>query len=114
MIDVSDGLSIDLHRMMDASNTGSLLTASDIPIHDDVSTEQPSQEQLDAAMSDGEDFELLIALPPESVEAARLLVESSGEPSLTVIGTVTDEPGCRVIDAVGDVSDLSVSGWQHG
>ena len=114
MIDVSDGLSIDLHRMMDASKTGSLLAASDIPIHDDVLPEKPSQEQLNAAMSDGEDFELLIALPPESVEAARLLVESSGESPLTVIGTVTNEPGCHVIDAVGDVSDLSVSGWQHG
>ncbi len=113
MIDVSDGLSIDLHRMMDASNTGSLLNASDIPIHDDVCTDQPSEEQLNAAMSDGEDFELLIALPTESVPAAMMLVESSEEPPLTVIGTVTDEPGCRVIDAVGEVNDLSPSGWQH-
>ncbi len=114
MIDISDGLTIDLHRMMDASSTGSLLNATGIPIHDDVSTEPPAPEPLKAAMSDGEDFELLIALPPESVNAARHLVESSGESPLTVIGTVTEERGCRLINAAGDVSDLPVSGWQHG
>jgi len=113
MMDISDGLGIDLNRMMDASGAGCLLTADNIPIHDDVPTEWSRQERLNAALSDGEDFELLIAVPPELAESVRRLVQSRGGPALTVIGTVTKEPRCRMIDVLGDESNLPPSGWQH-
>ena len=113
MIDISDGLAIDLHRIMSASDDGGLLTADSVPIHDDVPTGLSSRERLKAALSDGEDFELLIAMPPELGEAASLLVMSHGGLALTVVGTVTKEHGCRMIDLAGNVSDLPAAGWQH-
>ena len=53
MMDVSDGLGIDLHRMADASGVG--VTLERVPV-DDGATE-------DEAISGGEDYELLIATP---------------------------------------------------
>lgn len=114
MIDISDGLSIDLHRLMDAGNVGSVLKAADVPVHHDVPDTRPPNDRLHAAMSDGEDFELLIAVPPDCVNTARLLVESACGLQLTVIGAVTAELGCRLLDFEGNVNDLSVSGWEHG
>lgn len=113
MMDISDGLGIDLHRMMDASGTGSLLTADSIPIHDDVPTDWSQPKRLNAAMSDGEDFELLIALPSEQTENAGRLVQEHAGSAMTVIGTVTKRRGCRMIDVDGSERDLAPSGWQH-
>ena len=114
IIDISDGLAIDLHRMMDASGTGAIVTENDVPIHDDVPSGLSRQDRLTAALSDGEDFELLIAAPPESVQAACRLTDSRGESLLSVIGTVTEERGCRMTDAVDGTRELSAEGWQHG
>ncbi|MBI3318133.1 MAG: thiamine-phosphate kinase [Candidatus Omnitrophica bacterium] len=63
MIDLSDGLSADLSRLCRASGLGALLDASRVPRRRGVS--------LRAALTEGEDFELLMAAPPR--EARRLL-----------------------------------------
>ena len=113
MMDISDGLGIDLQRMMNASGTGCLLTSDNIPIHDDVPTTWSPQKRLNAALSDGEDFELLIAVPAELAKSVRQLVQSRNGPALTVIGTVTEEPECRMIDVLGNEINLPASGWLH-
>lgn len=111
MMDLSDGLAIDLHRMMNASDTGAILNAGQIPVHKDVPSQLSAEERLKAALSDGEDFELLIAMPQNAAAA----VQRSTPPScrLTVVGQVTDEGGCRVVSEAGKASDLPVTGWQH-
>ncbi len=114
MMDISDGLAIDLHRMMRASDTGAVLTAQNVPIHQDVDTVLSFEQRLQAALSDGEDFELLLAMPKDSVAAAQQLVLYECGLALTVIGKVTHEPACRIADAAGVVQDLPVTGWQHG
>ncbi|MCH2202688.1 MAG: thiamine-phosphate kinase [Fuerstiella sp.] len=114
MIDISDGLAIDLHRLLDAGGTGGLLYLESVPVHDDVAAGLPSEDRLRAALSDGEDFELLMAMPPELVGPASVLVQSQSDSTLTIVGTVTEESGCRMIGADGDVSDLPEIGWQHG
>jgi thiamine-monophosphate kinase len=51
MIDLSDGIGLDLHRLADASDVGFAL--DDVPIADGATE--------DEAISGGEDYELLIA-----------------------------------------------------
>ncbi|MDG2149460.1 MAG: thiamine-phosphate kinase [Planctomycetota bacterium] len=62
-IDISDGLGLDLARLCRASAAGALVRADQVPIHPDVSHEG---DRLEAALGDGEDFELLLAMPAES------------------------------------------------
>lgn len=85
MIDVSDGLLLDLQRLAESSRCGFELDASLLPVHADALA-LPG-DSLERAMSDGEDFELLCAMPPEAWSR----VESSWSQyvRLTRIGRVT-------------------------
>jgi thiamine-monophosphate kinase len=74
---------------------------------------------LDHALSDGEDFELILAMPPD---AAHALVTAAGKASsgqapldlpITIIGEVTAEPGLVAEDAHGTRTALAPRGYVH-
>jgi thiamine-monophosphate kinase len=116
-IDVSDGLSLDLARMMRASGTAALLDLPAIPIHPDAvrmsETAGDGARPLDRALSDGEDFELLLALPPD--DARRLAAEAvavTGTP-FTVIGEVVAGEGLTARFADGSTAPLIPRGYEH-
>lgn len=123
MIDVSDGLAVDLHRMMEASGTAGEIEAARLPIHADVDAQMPDNassvplspvvfpdRRIAAALGDGEDFELLFSV--DQADAKRL--EAGGIPfPVTRIGLVCDGIGCRIRSTDGLAADLSPSGWQH-
>ena len=117
-IDVSDGLSLDLSRLMQASGTGATVRLADVPIHDDAGrmSQLPGdgRSPLDHALSDGEDFELVLSMPPD---AAHELVRAAGRPPfdlpLTIIGEVTAEPRLVAIDPFGARHPLEPRGYVH-
>lgn len=109
MMDVSDGLSIDLHRMTEASGTGAVLHEDCVPIHNDVPLSLSHADRLKAAISDGEDFELLIAVASDN---AQKLITSEIE--FHQVGVVTeDSPTILLETSSGDRTILPESGWQH-
>jgi thiamine-monophosphate kinase len=117
-IDISDGLSLDLSRMMQASGTGAIVRLASVPIHADASRMSlvpgDGTTPLDHALSDGEDFELILAMPPA---AAHALVAAAGQAPLdlpiTIIGEVTAEPGLIAEDADGTRTALAPRGYVH-
>ncbi len=113
MMDLSDGLSMDLHRMMAASQTAAILRAYAIPIHSDVPKHLPECQRLNAALGDGEDFELLISVSDSAVAS---LIRKAVELSIPLyeIGSVTEGSGVRLQDSSGSTSLLAELGWQHG
>ena len=110
MMDISDGLSMDLSRMMRASGTGALLEAAAIPIHEDVPGHLTYEARLSAALSDGEDFELLFAVPEHE---ATTLAEAPFPLKFFCVGRVLGEPGLRIRTTSGDITALAAGGWQH-
>ena len=71
MIDVSDGLALDLHRLADASGVGFAL--DDVPV-------APGP-RLDEALGGGEDYELVVATGrPRAPRARRSPAPGSGAP----------------------------------
>lgn len=106
MMDISDGLSLDLWRMCQASGVGARLDEGELQraVHDDVSAdgiatcadlESGNLSAIDHALSDGEDFELLVAVDPAAnVSKLELLpvgeVTSSGYHMHCVDGTQLD------------------------
>jgi thiamine-monophosphate kinase len=101
MMDVSDGLSIDLARLCQASGVGACIVADAIP--------RPRQTSLDLALHGGEDYELLFTVPPRR---ARNLPNRIEGVRLTRIGQIQRGRRLRLIRA-GREELLPVLGFEH-
>ena len=112
MMDLSDGLSVDLHRMMEASRTGAVIRSDLLPIHHDVPANLPDHIRSNAAIADGEDFELLVSV---SRGDAITLTQNAASSSIILheIGWVTPELKIELQDSLGEKSRLCATGWQH-
>lgn len=87
MMDLSDGLAGDLSKLADASGVGFEVDFADIPVSEALCAAASTPENARHwALAGGEDYELLVALPPERLGDARsALAVHSG---LTPIGRV--------------------------
>lgn len=114
-IDASDGLSLDLWRMCEASGCGAALDLAAVPVSDDARrlAQQlaDGSTPLDHALADGEDFELILAVPPEA--GAELLARQPLGVPLTKIGAFISERGLWRRDAAGSLAPLPPQGYQH-
>ncbi len=111
-MDLSDGLSTDLLRMMEASDVAAEIIGSRIPIHPDVPADLPKSKRLDAALSDGEDFELLLSV--DSTAVAGLINDAaSSDFELIEIGRVISGRDSVIMGLDGQRTELVSTGWQH-
>jgi thiamine-monophosphate kinase len=105
MIDVSDGLAIDLSRLCRASRAGSRVETARIPVHPSAT--------LAEALGGGEDYELLATLPDHAaVRDAGTELEDGYGVSLTEIGVII-ERGLVAVDEGGMERPLEIEGWDH-
>jgi thiamine-monophosphate kinase len=106
MLDISDGLALDLSRLCRASGVGAELQLDRLPADPAATPEE--------VLSGGEDYELLVTLPGvRAVEAARGEIASETGVALTVIGTVTPAVEGLRMRAADRVGPLTISGWDH-
>jgi thiamine-monophosphate kinase len=114
-IDVSDGLTLDLWRLCEASGCGAVLHPEKIPVSSAAAELAQShtggQSALDHAYGDGEDFELLLAAPAES--AAQLLRDQPLAVPLTMIGLFTEELGLHERLSDSRLRPLVPRGYEH-
>ena len=107
MIDVSDGLALDLHRVCQASNVGATVMEDELlsVVSDDArkASEADGKSPMSHALGDGEDFELLIAVSGE--------IEQRPAP-LYRIGQITDA-GLLLQRADGNTEPLAPEGYVH-
>ncbi len=111
-MDLSDGLSVDLLRMCDASRCGAILHLDDIPIHEDAIqlSKSTGKTAVEHALGDGEDFELLLAVEPSELQRCQQLM---GTDALRVCGTFTSRTGLWA-QAGGKLEQLNSTGYVHG
>jgi thiamine-monophosphate kinase len=106
MIDLSDGLSSDLHHICEASGVGARIEPGLLPLNEDVVDMFGADEALKLALNGGEDFELLFTV-------SRAKIAFVPRDSATRIGTITEiTEGVKLIDAHTSV-DLQPSGYRH-
>jgi thiamine-monophosphate kinase len=113
--DVSDGLSLDLSHLGEESGCGAVLDCGAVPIADEAyrlaEREEGQTTPLGHALSDGEDFELILAVGPD--EARRLLRDQPLNVPLTRIGEFVAEPGLWITAPDGTRSPLVPRGYRH-
>lgn len=108
-IDLSDGLLADLGHICRASGCGAHLNAEAIPI-DWRLADWSRTERLRAALSHGDDYELLFAWPEAARHELADLAVAAGV-SLTVIGQCVAAQGIVVTGAESSITDQP--GFDH-
>ncbi len=106
MIDVSDGLLIDAGRLCRASGVGLFLDVQSIP-------KRTSETTIEEALTDGEDYELLLAVPREREKRLRRDWPFPELP-LTRLGEFRSLASPGVFDRSGSPLELKgPPGWDH-
>ncbi len=113
-IDVSDGLALDVSRLAIASGCGAVLCQRQIAISSagEQAAADDGRTSLEHALSDGEDFELVLAV--SSAEAKRILAERPLDGALYPIGRMVEQAGLWMEDRSGRLTALTAKGYLHG
>lgn len=115
MIDLSDGLSLDLARLCEASRVGAALEADAMPIAPAAFAVAGAPDgALQLALNGGEDYELLFTVAPRCVPAVLDLREQFAEEgvALTCIGRIT-EGTAVTLRLAGETRPLPPGGYDH-
>ncbi|TVM06880.1 MAG: thiamine-phosphate kinase [Halomonas sp.] len=105
-LDISDGLLADLGHLRRASGVGAELDADALPLVEGLQDALGQSGARQAALSGGDDYELLVSIPPDHWREACSTLARLGIP-LTAIGQCVDTPG------VSGVMSECQDGWQH-
>lgn len=113
-MDTSDGLANAVLQLCQASQVGAIVWASKLPIPDHLSQWRGSAQALDWCLYGGEDFELLLSVPPT---LAQHLQQTLG-PEASIVGEIVpyQQPQVRLLtdehDLIGQALSLN-HGFQH-
>lgn len=114
-IDISDGLAGDLGHLTEQSGVGAELEASTIPISPAL-RKYAAERGLDAvevALTGGEDYELLVAVPPRQAARLERLATQRGH-TCTRIGIIRSKRfGLRLRDEHGKSRRVKSHSYQH-
>jgi thiamine-monophosphate kinase len=112
MIDLSDGLSSDLHHLCEESGVGATVDAASLPLNQDVKQlcGRRALDPLALALHGGEDFELLFTVAPENMSRLPKRVDGA---TISHIGKITGDAGVINIVERNRAWRLWPEGFQH-
>lgn len=112
--DVSDSLSFDLDQMCQLSGCGAELELENIPVSaaaTELATTHGERSALEHALHDGEDFELIFAVPSKHV--AHIMGDGHFGTELTVVGHFVAGTNVNSIQRDGSKTPLLIQGYAH-
>ena len=111
-IDVSDGLGIDLERLLGTSGVGATLDPATLPLSSALRSSLPRERAWDMAIGAGDDYELCFTAPPADRERLTRALHGMGT-TVACIGTVEPQPGLRWRCKDGRPFHPSRDGYRH-
>ena len=113
-MDLSDGLADALHQIADASGCGVEIDASALPIDSGARRwwEERGVDPILSALSGGDDYELVFAVPPGWHRRLARVRAHVADPPLTRIGVLTRNPAERVLSG-NERREQLPGGFEH-
>ncbi len=109
-MDVSDGLVQDLLHLCRAGGLGAEIVAEAVPLS--AAARAAGEDRLATCLTGGDDYELLLAVPPEHAEALRREAALAGT-SVTRIGRFVGGAPLVTVLRAGRAWSLPDAGWDH-
>jgi thiamine-monophosphate kinase len=111
MIDVSDGLSSEVHHICKSSGVGAAIFEHNLPI--DQLTQQIASEfsnsPIDYALHGGEEYELLFTISDDEFAKLDALTND-----VSILGRITEQQkGIMLVHENGEQVALELGGWNH-
>ena len=112
-IDISDGLILDLERMINNQNLGYILSIKDVPISKNLQKLiQLNNFQKKNFVSNGDDYQVLFTSPLRKVEQIKKLSKRINI-KITKIGSITNKPN-QIINTNGNyLKSIKNKGYLH-
>ena len=110
-IDISDGVASEAGHLALASNVSIVIDVDAVPLHPDAIAMFGLERARSLGLTGGEDYELLVALPPSLLDRARDAIAT--ETTLTVIGRVVQDHqgGLVTVTSGGSPFTLGAGGY---
>lgn len=114
MIDLSDGLSSDLHHLCDESGVGAVVKGSFVPLSRPLRSYSNllGKDPLGYALDGGEDYELLFTVPRRRLKNLKDLVGAK-KVRATRIGEIVPRKQKCSLEKMGVLTPLRPEGYQH-
>ncbi len=112
-MDISDGMAADLPKLCAASGVGARVDIAHLPVSDALrqAAKDMGRDPLDFALDGGEDYELLLAVPPQDAKSVQAAIEDTGM-ACVVVGEVI-KSGLRLLTPDGERDLPARGGWDH-
>lgn len=108
MIDVSDGLSVDLNHICEESGVGAEIIVDRIPVSNELKFFK--DDVMDLCLHGGEDYSLLFTVPEDKKHQVDSLKKGH---ELSEIGKITERKNIYLIKKDGGREKLDIKGYQH-
>jgi len=108
MIDISDGLSVDLLHLCEESRCGARVSQEKLPLSPELRFWQRKPYRF--ALHGGEDYELLFSVPPQKMD---FILKLKKKFKITCIGKMIRGKNLYLIDRRGVIEPLEIRGYQH-
>lgn len=111
-IDSSDGLAISLHQLAEASGVG--FKIEHVPVAEEARAfaEEFGLDPLELALFGGEEYELIVTIPPGKWEEAVDAMERAGS-LLIKVGVAKRGTGVYLLSKDGSRKEVPRRGWEH-
>ncbi len=115
MIDVSDGIESDIHRIMESSDVGAEIEINKIPLSEQliIVSEKHDWNAREISLTSGEDYCLMFTVPENHINTLEKDYVQEFKRPLHKIGKITGNQGKLMITRDGKVIDLKKHGFDH-
>lgn len=113
-IDISDGLVIDLERLVESSGVGAVINVEQLPLAPAAVEIEGAEAAVALALGGGDDYELCFTVPESAATAGKLaaLATQCACP-LTVIGVISNAAGVELHRDGKTVIVPALERWSH-